>query len=590
MSVCSNVTCKAWSGIELGFSDNRLSFTGLIRIEEKLRSVIVDKGEKARFVCKIVTQPSDSDRIHLHWKHNGKLINKSNHAKYVLKTDKNRNTLVIRNVNQNDSGVYMCIVSVGIDMDMSSAHLTVRSVPDPPVNVRLNTCHGHSAEITWQPGPNNGDPISKYIVQFNTSENKDHWFDYFEKFPGDMNNVFVEMSPWGTYSFRVIAKNSVGQSKPSESTVGNCTTPPDRPDGNPKSVRTRTDKKGMLVIQWEPMHRLLHHGPAFCYHVYWRPKGSTYWESAVVADPSVSHFEKEVDDIYGLYEIQVKAENNLGASYQPAFIYHGHSGEGEPLISPKDFRVDPTYSVEPHIAHFIWEAVDTTEDKIRGHFRGYQLRYWRSSEGRFKMKKIDISFDLKEGDHGPDVRVALSNLPAYTALRAQVTVRNTHYTGPPSQTIDFFTPEGEPGPVRNLHTEAYGMTYVVLKWLPPDEPNGILIGYGISYQTGKKLGKIRALKTQITNPSKLGARITGLVADKQYRFYVWARTEAGKGESSYLDIKTADGKGARNYYRSENGQLESAYYHETSGCSRNIVFISSYVISVTLTFYFVFHH
>ncbi|KAK6175692.1 hypothetical protein SNE40_014093 [Patella caerulea] len=565
--------------------------SSLIKIDDQLRNVIVDKGERAKFICKIVTHPLDTDRIRLHWKHNGKLINTSDHGKFVVKSEKSKHTLVIKNVNQKDGGVYMCIAAVGIDMDMSSAHLTVRNAPDPPVDVQVITCHGHSAEIMWTPGASNGDPISKYIVQFNTSENSNNWFNYFEEFPGDMNNVFVELSPWGTYSFRVIARNSVGMSKPSQSTVRNCTTPPDRPDGNPKDVRTRTDRKGMLVIEWTPMHRLLHHGPAFCYHVYWRPKGSTYWQSAVVADPSISYFEKEVETVYGYYEIQVKSENSLGESYQPAFVYQGHSGEDEPLISPKDFRLDPNYPVEPHTAHFIWEAVDTAEDKIRGSFRGYQLRYWKSSEGRFKMKNVDIIIDTSDGSHGTDVRVALADLPAYTALRAQVTVKNSHYAGPPSQTIDFFTPEGEPGPVRKLHTEAYGMSYVLLKWLPPDEPNGLLIGYDIGYQTvsGKTLGSIQALKPQITNPSKLGARITGLDADHEYRFYVWARTAAGRGDSAYLDIKTADGKRARNYYRAANGQLESAYHDESSDSSHRTV-CSILVISLTIITLAVFHH
>ena len=45
-------------------------------------------------------------------------------------------------------------------------------------------------------------------------------------------------------------------------------------------------------------------------------------------DPSASSFEVEVDDVYGIYEILVKAENDLGESHQPAFVYLGHSGEG----------------------------------------------------------------------------------------------------------------------------------------------------------------------------------------------------------------------------------------------------------------------
>jgi len=57
------------------------------------------------------------------------------------------------------------------------------------------------------------------------------------------------------------------------------------------------------------------------------------------------------------------------------------------------------------------------------------------------MKEADILITRENRDR-PDVRAVLDMLPAYTALRAQVAVMNTHYTGPPSQTIDFTTPEG----------------------------------------------------------------------------------------------------------------------------------------------------
>lgn len=57
------------------------------------------------------------------------------------------------------------------------------------------------------------------------------------------------------------------------------------------------------------------------------------------------------------------------------------------------------------------------------------------------MKEADILITKEDRDR-PDVRAVLDMLPAHTALRAQVAVMNTHYTGPPSQTIDFTTPEG----------------------------------------------------------------------------------------------------------------------------------------------------
>lgn len=51
---------------------------------------------------------------------------------------------------------------------------------------------------------------------------------------------------------------------------------------------------------------------------------------------------------------------------------------------------------------------------------------------------------------------------------------------------------------------------------------------------------MKALKPQITNPSTLGARITGLEPNKEYRFYVWARTKTDRGDPVFIDVRTAD--------------------------------------------------
>lgn len=59
---------------------------------------------------------------------------------------------------------------------------------------------------------------------------------------------------------------------------------------------------------------------------------------------------------------------------------------------------------------------------------------------------------------------------------------------------------------------------------------------------GAERGQIKALGPQIKNPDSLRARITGLSANHNYRFYVWARTNTGRGEPVFLDVRTKDGE------------------------------------------------
>jgi hypothetical protein len=52
--------------------------------------------------------------------------------------------------------------------------------------------------------------------------------------------------------------------------------------------------------------------------------------------------------------------------------------------------------------------------------------------------------------------------------------------------ITIQTPEGVPGPVVNLRGKPYGASGVKLEWEEPEEPNGIITGYQITYQQMEK--------------------------------------------------------------------------------------------------------
>lgn len=47
----------------------------------------------------------------------------------------------------------------------------------------------------------------------------------------------------------------------------------------------------------------------------------------------------------------------------------------EPLVVPKDFRLNPNHPPEAHKAYFIWEAVNTSTDLVQGKFCGYKVGY-----------------------------------------------------------------------------------------------------------------------------------------------------------------------------------------------------------------------
>lgn len=67
------------------------------------------------------------------------------------------------------------------------------------------------------------------------------------------NSQVVELSPYGNYSFRVIAWNSVGSSDPYDGVMDYtvCNTPPDLPESHPRNVMAQGDEPDNLIIYWD---------------------------------------------------------------------------------------------------------------------------------------------------------------------------------------------------------------------------------------------------------------------------------------------------------------------------------------------------
>ena len=123
--------------------------------------------------------------------------------------------------------------------------------PDPPNNV-IARCvdNANKAEIEWQPGRENYAPILNYIIQFNTTFTPDTWINIESNVSQNTRSMEVELSPWGNYTFRVLARNKIGTSYPSEHTKTVCHTEPAEPVKNPENVIAEGDLPDNLVVFW----------------------------------------------------------------------------------------------------------------------------------------------------------------------------------------------------------------------------------------------------------------------------------------------------------------------------------------------------
>ncbi|XP_069981771.1 neuroglian isoform X2 [Penaeus vannamei] len=485
----------------------------------------VAAGQTATFRCNAVT---DSDlELSIEWLTDGKLIDFDQEPRFVQQSD---SSLSITKTTELDSGVYTCVASTELDKVTAAATLIVQDVPNPPKLLLPVVCNDRDASVEWQPMGDNRAPILGYIIQYNTSFTPDTWENAFDSVPATSTQFNINLSPWANYTFRVIARNKIGPSLPSDHS-GMCTTPQDVPYKNPDGVEGKGSTPQNLVIKWSPMPEIEHNGPGFKYRVYWKRDDidNTRWKTEDVLDWEQDHLVVESQPTFKPYRIKVEAHNEKGQAHVAAPEVLGWSGEDVPTEAPRNLSLIELRDATT--ALLAWEPVSNSS--IRGHFKGYKIQTWTENENEEKARDIIV-----ENNNEPSALV--TSFVPYTKNFVRVLVFNGAYDGPPSETISFSTPEGKPGPVDSLDAIPMGSSAFFLIWKKPKQPNGILTGYHIYYQVveGTETGPLSERDPSINDPMVTRAKLASLKPATKYRITIRARTAMGLGSSYYIERMT----------------------------------------------------
>ncbi|XP_067444596.1 neurofascin homolog (chicken) a isoform X10 [Thunnus thynnus] len=505
-------TCVANS--IMGTAENQVRLevkepTRIVRAPEHQSTI---RGSMARFDCKVKSDPSLP--ITVAWTKDDKPL----YLGWRIKKDEE--SLTIPNVNEGDEGTYTCTVKSEIDQDSASARLTVLDRPDPPMDLDLSDPAARSVRLTWIPGNDHRSPITQFLVQFE----EDHWdpgrWQDLSTYPGDLNSVILQLAPFVNYQFRVIAINAVGQSQPSRPSPRYKTSGA-APDAIPRGLRGWGSKKDNMEISWEPLLDLERNGPNLHYSVWWRRKDSgEEWNNVTTVG---SKHVVQNTETYVPYEIKIQARNEFGSGPESNMVV-GYSGEDKPTDPPTELQV---LKVDSTKANIQWKPVDL--NSVQGEFKEYRLYYWRESS---QVPGLVVSKENKtKGFYSTVAEPSgiLSNLVPYSRYKMLMVVANNGYEGPPSNTVDFTTKEGVPDAPRSFRINRRSFDTLHLEWDKPLEPNGILIGYQLKYQTvnGSRVGRPQ-LETFLPNMTEFTLRLQD--RSTRYKFYLSALTQVGAGE------------------------------------------------------------
>ncbi|KAK7915797.1 hypothetical protein WMY93_011558 [Mugilogobius chulae] len=490
-----------------------------VQVEVKEPTVIVSKpqnmkvlrGTEVRFECVVkadaagvtISWMKDKRYITLGWRFNMEEAN-----------------LLISNVNRGDEGNYTCVAKGELDQKSASAQLLVMDRPEPPTDLQLSDPYERTVRLTWIPGDNNHSPITEYLVQYDD----DDWLPWkwrnLSSYPGNLNSVILHLIPFTYYEFRVIAINEIGPSRPSRasSRFQSSGAPPDVIPKNLKGVGTWRNN---MEISWEPLSYREWNGPHLKYLVWWRRRDSREeWKNATTKWLRYYIYDA---DTFTPYELKIQAVNEFGLGPESPVVI-GYSGEDRPVASPLNLRVSDIESTQVTLH---WDTVD--KSSLMGELKEYKVYYYRDSS-QLRWHRVDRSMKSKSfPDDSPEPSGVLTDLIPYSNYKMYIVVANSRYEGPASNYIHFSTPEGVPSVVKSFRIQQRHLDSIYVDWELPAEPNGVITGYSLKYQTVNAT-RGEEMRVEEFPPNVTSFSIRRYDRYTRYWFSIAASTRIGMGE------------------------------------------------------------
>ncbi|XP_021574943.1 neuronal cell adhesion molecule isoform X15 [Carlito syrichta] len=504
-------TCVARNKLGMAKNEVHLEIKDPTRIIKQPEYAVVQRGSTVSFECKVKHDHTLIPTV-MWLKDNGEL---PSDERFTIDKDQ----LEIADVSDNDSGTYTCMANTTLDSVSASAVLSVVDVPNPPFDLELTSQLDKSVQLSWTPGDDNNSPITKFIIEYEDAMHEAGLWHHQAEVSGTQTTAQLKLSPYVSYSFRVMAVNSIGRSLPSEASEQYLTKAAE-PEKNPTAVEGLGSEPDNLVITWKPLNGFESNGPGLQYKVSWRQKdGDDEWTSVVVAN--VSKYIVSGTPTFVPYLIKVQALNDVGFAPEPTVVM-GHSGEDLPMVAPGNVHVNVVNST---LAEVHWDPVPLKS--IRGHLQGYRIYYWKthssSQRNRRHLEKKILTFQ------GSKTHGMLPGLEPFSHYTLNVRVVNGKGEGPASPDRVFNTPEGVPSAPSSLKIVNPTLDSLTLEWDPPSHPNGILTEYTLKYQPINSTHELGPLVDLKIPANKTRWILKNLNFSTRYKFYFYAQTSAGSG-------------------------------------------------------------
>ncbi|XP_025265398.1 Down syndrome cell adhesion molecule-like protein Dscam2 isoform X7 [Camponotus floridanus] len=523
--------CQASNGIGPGLSKLiRLTVHAGPQVTVRTRQESVRRGESVILRC----EAEGDAPLDLSWRVRDSKIDPNYDVRYAVDNTADasgRVTTELRIVQAShmDRGDYICTAANAYGQDKATIHLLVQEPPDFPRNLHVAEQGSRSILLAWSSPANDRDvnhasaPITNYIVQYKEAQDVWHEHNTQKLVAGDNTVARVSsLKPATTYHFRVLAENHLGTSAPSD--ILHVQTDGEVPGGPPRHVSVEPLGPQQLKITWQPPDRSLWNGELLGYIIGYTNLGSddqltNTTRVGITGNGDGSH-DYRLTGLrkYTQYSIVVKAFNSKGDGPGSDPVT-AHTFEDVPSAPPQNVACAALNGQNIQVT---WKLPPS--DKVHGVVQGYKLLY-EAASGATSDSQTGRETKISHG-----LSTLLQSLSPYTNYTMQVLAFTRAGEGVASNPVSCTTGETVPDAPERIKWVVSGENAVIISWLPPRRPNGLLTHYTV-YIRMLEQGQDKIIKNTLP-AQNLHHEATDLKLHESYEAWVTASTKVGQGSST----------------------------------------------------------
>ncbi|XP_022178264.1 Down syndrome cell adhesion molecule-like protein Dscam2 [Myzus persicae] len=495
-----NYTCTANNGI-----GNQLTKTVSLKVHipAHFKEKSINKSGVVGSRVVLTCEAEGSKPLNIEWSPSVENINTRNTNKGII------SELHLSSLHSSQTGIYTCMATNSYGYDHMTINLVVREPPESPKQLDVVDAGTRWLEFRWDSVKAH---VTHYVLQMCINLCSD-WSNY--TIGGSLSYTKISyLKPATQYTTRVIAVNDFGSSNPSPNNT--VTTLEDEPSAPPNNVEAIDIDTHQVTIRWKPPDKDTWNGQITCYKVSYADVN----EITEVFTKTTLGYERCEIRITNLkpfttYRIAVKAFNSVGPGPDSDFI-RITTNEGVPEEPPQNVQCSPLTAESLRMS---WDPPPIQSH--HGTILGYKIHYK-------KVNPKSGSFVLNEMKKTTNLETNLHALDKYTNYSVRILAYTKVGEGVQSNPVYCLTEQDVPGPPDNVKALTVTSSSILVSWMQPKHPNGVIIKYTVYVKHNKIVEKEIVFGDKSTK-----IEVRRLKEFQRYEFWVTASTVVGEGQPSF---------------------------------------------------------